>query len=85
MIERKLNYRPTYDYTNEEPIAGNYYPVTSRIMIRDKNDLRDFGVINDRSQGGSSLDEGKVELMVIIFKCDQQLLCLKISTRFTGD
>ena len=28
------DYRPTWKYDNVEPIAGNYYPVNSRIYIR---------------------------------------------------
>lgn len=62
MQERKLNYRATYNYTNEESIAGNYYPVTTRLLIKDKD--MQFAVINDRSQGGTSLRSGQLELMV---------------------
>lgn len=46
----------------EEPIAGNYYPVTSKIMIKD-NDF-ELAVLTDRAEGGSSLEDGQVELMV---------------------
>lgn len=65
MIERKLNYRPTYTYNSSiEPIASNYYPVTSKISIRDEEQNLQVSVLNERSQGGSSLDEGQLELMV---------------------
>lgn len=64
MLERKLNYRATFNYTNEEPIAGNYYPVTSRILIQDQDKNIQFAVMNDRAQGGTSLKPGEVELMV---------------------
>ncbi|XP_046392611.1 lysosomal alpha-mannosidase-like isoform X2 [Ischnura elegans] len=49
-----------------EPIAGNYYPVTSRIRIRGPMDGRPavFSVLTDRAQGGSSIKDGQVELMV---------------------
>ena len=46
-----------------EPVAGNYYPVNSEISITDGQ--REFAVIPDRAQGGSSLAEGQVELMVL--------------------
>ncbi|KAL1490679.1 hypothetical protein ABEB36_013334 [Hypothenemus hampei] len=73
MIKRRVNYRPTYSYNSSvEPIASNYYPVTSKIVIEDvEQDLR-VAVLNDRSQAGSSLEEGQIELMVHrrIFKDD---------------
>lgn len=65
MIERKKDFRPTYNHTSEEPQANNYYPVTARITINDGTN--EFAVLNDRSQGGSSLDVGQVELMVNIY------------------
>lgn len=43
-------------------MAGNYYPVTSRIFIKDAN--TQLTILNDRSQGGSSLRDGEIELMV---------------------
>lgn len=62
MLERKLNYRPTWDVDIQEPIAGNYYPVTSKISIKDGT--KRVSVMTDRAQGGSSLRDGEVELMV---------------------
>lgn len=66
MIERQRNFRPTYNYTDDDPITGNYYPVTSRIMLRDLKKNLDFAIVNDRSQGGSSRRDGQIELMVKI-------------------
>ncbi|KAJ8919704.1 hypothetical protein NQ315_006232 [Exocentrus adspersus] len=63
MIYRKKDYRPTYTYTSEEPQAGNYYPVNSKILIRDEQN--EFAVLTDRSEGGSSLNSSEVELMLI--------------------
>lgn len=63
-MKRVKNFRPTYDYTDEEPISGNYYPVTSRIYISNEDDDSRFAVLNDRAQGGSSLDSGEIELMI---------------------
>lgn len=62
MMERIRNFRWTYPYTGEEPQTANYYPVTSRITIKDEE--LQFSVLNDRAQGGSSLASGQLELMV---------------------
>ncbi|XP_066143340.1 lysosomal alpha-mannosidase-like [Euwallacea fornicatus] len=65
MIERKLNYRPTFTYNSTvEPVTSNYYPVTSKIVIKDQEKKLQVAVLNERSQGGSSLGEGQIELMV---------------------
>lgn len=37
VLERKRDYRPTWNYTVAEPVSGNYYPVNSRIWIKDAN------------------------------------------------
>jgi lysosomal alpha-mannosidase len=64
LLERKRDFRPTWKLTVNEEIAGNYYPVNSRIAIKDvKQDIQ-MTVLNDRSQGGSSIKDGSVELMV---------------------
>ena len=64
MQERIRNYRQTWTLNNTEPVAGNYYPVNSRIFIQDKQKDLQFTVLTDRSQGGSSLKDGSVEIMV---------------------
>eukprot|EP00591_Stephanopyxis_turris_P017428 CAMPEP_0195539222 /NCGR_PEP_ID=MMETSP0794_2-20130614/49941_1 /TAXON_ID=515487 /ORGANISM="Stephanopyxis turris, Strain CCMP 815" /LENGTH=1047 /DNA_ID=CAMNT_0040673245 /DNA_START=100 /DNA_END=3243 /DNA_ORIENTATION=+ len=61
-LERKLSFRPTWDLEEFQPIAGNYYPVNAAIYIQD--DDSSMGVLTDRSQGGSSLTDGTIELMV---------------------
>ena len=60
--ERQRNYRPTWNLTLHEPVAGNYYPVNAAIFIEDAN--ASLTVLVDRSQGGSSLFDGSIELMV---------------------
>ena len=35
MQRRKLNYRETWNWTPEEPISSNYYPITSSMYIED--------------------------------------------------
>ena len=37
ILERTRDFRPTWNYTVNEPVAGNYYPVNSRIWIQDAN------------------------------------------------
>ena len=37
ILERTRDFRPTWNYTVNEPVAGNYYPVNSRIWIKDAN------------------------------------------------
>lgn len=64
-MKRVLDVRPDYDYNSSvEPVASNYYPVTSKISIKDVDKNLRVTVLNDRSQGGSSLSEGDLELMV---------------------
>lgn len=62
MLKRIRDYRPTWDIDLREPIAGNYYPVTAKIAIDDG--LLRLAVLNDRAQGGSSIKDGSVDLMV---------------------
>lgn len=62
MMKRKLDHREDYPYVNFEPVAGNYYPINSRIFVKDDN--TQFTVMTDRSEGGSSLKSGSVEIMV---------------------
>ncbi|XP_001603702.3 lysosomal alpha-mannosidase isoform X1 [Nasonia vitripennis] len=64
MLKRKLNYRPTWEVELQEPISGNYYPVTTKISIQDENNKLRLSALTDRAQGGSSLKEGELELMV---------------------
>lgn len=47
-----------------EQISGNYYPVTSKLVIRDEAADVELAVLTDRAQGGSSLKDGEIELMV---------------------
>ncbi|CAH2272891.1 voltage-dependent P Q-type calcium channel subunit alpha-1A [Pelobates cultripes] len=62
ILQRRRNHRETWELEQTEPVAGNYYPVNSRIYIKDKH--TQFTVLTDRSQGGSSITDGSVELMV---------------------
>ncbi|CAK65951.1 unnamed protein product (macronuclear) [Paramecium tetraurelia] len=60
--KRIVDYRPQYNYSMHENVSGNYYPVTSAIYIQDGQEC--VGLLNDRSQGGSSLENGQIEIMI---------------------
>lgn len=62
MLQRTRDTRPSYKVDLKEPVAGNYYPVNTRIMIKDNK--TQMSVITDRSHGGASINDGQVELMV---------------------
>lgn len=62
MLKRKRNHRDTWNLVLAEQVSGNYYPVTAKIAIEDER--RRFAILNDRAQGGSSLDDGSIEIMV---------------------
>jgi len=47
--KRKLNYRDTWDLDSNEPISGNYYPITAIIMIEDQNTKSRMAILNDRA------------------------------------
>ena len=62
MQERKRNYRPTWKLNITEPVAGNYYPVNSRMYIKDSD--KQLTILTDRSLGGSSMKDGSMEIML---------------------
>ena len=60
---RQMMKRVVNEFTAERE-AANYYPVTNRIEKREDSGSNVVSVITDRSQGGSSLKAGELELMV---------------------
>lgn len=62
ILKRKRDYRQDFELTLEEPVAGNYYPINTKIAIEDATHR--LAVVTDRAQGGSSIVDGTVELMV---------------------
>ncbi|XP_035775636.1 lysosomal alpha-mannosidase-like [Anopheles albimanus] len=62
MLRRVRNKRETWELELQEHVSGNYYPVTAKIAIEDEHYR--MAVLNDRAQGGSSLQDGQLELMV---------------------
>ena len=66
LVKRQYNARgPSYPpLVINEPVAGNYYPVNNMIAIEDSTADVALTVLSDVSQGGSSLADGEIELMV---------------------
>jgi len=64
MQERILNYRPTWNYSGDQNISANYYPVGSGIAMRDINSARQVTIVNERAQAGSAnLIPNSIELI----------------------
>ena len=61
-MERKVNFRPTWNLVVTDPVSSNYYPVTAGIGIQDAHTR--LTVTPDRAVGGSSLREGQIEVML---------------------
>lgn len=62
MLKRKRNHRETWNVQIHESVAGNYYPITTKIALEDSTAR--MAILTDRAQGGSSLQDGALELMV---------------------
>jgi len=60
--QRVRNQRPSWKWNPTQPVAGNYYPVNAGIWLADNDNA--LSILNDRSQGGTSLRDGEIELMV---------------------
>lgn len=70
MLRRQRDHRDTWNLTLVEKVSGNYYPVTAKIAIED--DSRRFAILTDRAQGGSSLADGSLEVMVCFLSLKKQ-------------
>ncbi len=69
ILKRVRDFRPGWEGFNQtEPVSGNYYPVNSRIFIKDEEGsgdvARQLTIVTDRSHGASSIDDGSVEIML---------------------
>ncbi|CAD5229226.1 unnamed protein product [Bursaphelenchus okinawaensis] len=62
LMQRTVNQSPTFARNVTEPISGNYYPITSQILIQDGQSQ--LSVLTDRSHGATSLADGQVEVML---------------------
>ena len=61
------DYRPNiHNFEQTDPIAGNYWPIASRVRISDtdKSDGTELTLFGDRPHGGGSLMVGSLEIMV---------------------
>lgn len=67
LMRRVRNKRPTWNLNLTEPIAANYYPITTAALIADEKRALVLGVLTDRAQGASSLADGQLELMVCLY------------------
>jgi len=64
VLQRKLNYRPTWNYKVTEPVSGNYVPMNMFAYIQDTNADQQLTRITDRSHGCASLAVGTFEEML---------------------
>lgn len=61
-LKRVVDYRPTWNYSVNEPASGNYYPINSHISLTDSDSK--LSVIVDRSEGGTAFKDGFIEMMI---------------------
>jgi hypothetical protein len=62
MLHRRRDWRPQWNLTQTEPVAGNYFPINSAVAIADaQNQLT---VLVDSAQGAGSIQDGELEVMV---------------------
>ncbi|KZV46140.1 Fatty acid hydroxylase superfamily isoform 2 [Dorcoceras hygrometricum] len=61
-LKRVRDYRADWPLIVTQPVAGNYYPINLGIFMEDKQS--EFSVLVDRASGGSSINDGEIELML---------------------
>jgi len=63
MLSRVRDYRPTWNLNQTEEVAGNYFPVTTSLFIRDQQSQ--LTLLTDTSQAGTGcVRDGEIEVMV---------------------
>ncbi|XP_046687404.1 LOW QUALITY PROTEIN: lysosomal alpha-mannosidase-like [Homalodisca vitripennis] len=62
LMRRVRNHRTSWNLTLTEPVASNYYPVTSAAVIL--GNRHQVTVLTDRPQGAASLTDGEIEIML---------------------
>ena len=63
MQTRELNMRPDFTLVTDEFASSNYYPINSALAVRSPSTNMQLTIMNDRSQGGSVLSNGVIEIM----------------------
>jgi lysosomal alpha-mannosidase len=63
-VKRTRTAEPHECFKTKSNISANYYPIKNKIFIRDESKGMQMTVLTDRSQGGSSLTDGQLELMI---------------------
>lgn len=61
-LKRVRDHREDWPLQVNQPVAGNYYPINLGIYTKDKKS--ELSVLVDRATGGSSINDGEVELML---------------------
>jgi hypothetical protein len=69
-VQRRRDYRATWPMTHEEPVTSNYAPINAAIFMNDAatvptgQRVAQLTVLTDRSQGGASITNNTLEIMV---------------------
>ncbi|CDW91487.1 glycosyl hydrolases family 38 protein [Stylonychia lemnae] len=67
VMKREVNQTKFYIYNmwnKQFTVAQEFYPITSGLFISDQENRTHFMVFNDRPQGGSAYQKGRLELMI---------------------
>ncbi|CAF0757101.1 unnamed protein product [Adineta ricciae] len=64
LMKRKRNQRDGYNFTQSENSAGNYFPLVTGILLRDKKKDLQMSIVTDRAEGGGSVQDGQIEIMI---------------------
>ncbi len=51
-------------FEKNDNVASNYYPITSHMFMTDSESGYRMNVLTDRAQGGGSIEDGQLELML---------------------
>lgn len=74
-VLRTRDQRSSYNLSGSDPVASNYYPITSHAFITDCKTGYRMNILTDRAQGGGSIEDGELELL-IYRRFVQQDICL---------
>jgi hypothetical protein len=60
--QRRRDYRATWNWQRDQNVSSNYYPINACAWLADSTAA--LVINNDRSQGGGSIQDGHLELLV---------------------